>query len=77
MNDEISGQIQPRSGSTKRTRVGADFVASDAPTIRKLRLSGMCAMVPLSVFACSRAPFHEVDLNRASSSPIASGDTPD
>ena len=37
MNDGISGQIQPRSGSTKRTRVGADFVPTDERVGRRRR----------------------------------------
>lgn len=37
MNDEISGQIQPRRGSTKRTRVGADFVPTDDRADRRRR----------------------------------------
>jgi hypothetical protein len=37
MNHEVSGQIQPRSGSTKRTRVGADFVPSDDRAGRRRR----------------------------------------
>ena len=37
MNEEISGQIQPRNGSTKRTRVGADFVPADDRADRRRR----------------------------------------
>ena len=37
MNEEISGQIQPRSTYTKRTRVGADFVPTDDRADRRRR----------------------------------------
>ena len=37
MNDDISGQIQPRDSAAKRTRVGADFRPSDDRAGRRRR----------------------------------------